>query len=291
MELTFDFHITPAEGERVGAYTRFPYDRELVRRFKKAFPRARWREEGAWFVPGVRATRRLERWMTRELDAIDRHADAKGRDDFEFDPLTSDYLAIGDDLTVRTPWSRNLVAEMRAIPWARWDAIARVWRVPYRSVAELRRRWPAIETAARRSEPEARLARALARPADPLARRRIADRRKARYPVPVDDPPPLGGPVGTLFGVVVFEGSDGEVPSADELAAYSFAAGASGRFVWARIRLPGFRELRTLAPVDEPVDRTRGWWPPAAAEIDETRSRLGRAGRRHSPGPVDVEAI
>ena len=107
MELTFDFHITPAEGERVGAHARFPYDRELVRRFKKAFPRARWREEGAWFVPGVRATRRLERWMTRELDAIDRHADAKGRDDFEFDPLTSDYLEIGDDLTVRTPWSRN----------------------------------------------------------------------------------------------------------------------------------------------------------------------------------------
>lgn len=280
MELTSDFRITPADGERAGAYASFPYDRELVRRFRKAFPRARWREEGCWFVPGVRAALRLDRWMTQELEAIDRHADAKGRDDFEFDPLVSDYLEAGDELVVRTPWSRTIVAEMRAIPWARWDPLARVWRVPYRSVAELRRRWPVIETAARRNEPEARLARAMARAPDPLARRRHADRRKARYPVPVDDPPPLGVAVGTLFGVVVFEGSDGEIPSAGEMAAYPFTAEAPDRFVWAQFRQPGFRELRTLEPASEPVDRTRGWWPPVEAEIDETRSRLGRAWRR-----------
>ena len=281
MELTADFRITPADGERAGAYASFPYDRELVRRFRAAFPRARWREEGCWFVPGVRAALRLDRWMTQELEAIDRHADAKGRDDFEFDPWASDYLEAGDDLVVRTPWSRTIVAEMRAIPWARWDPLARVWRVPYRSVAELRRRWPAIEAAARRNEPEARLARAVARAPDPLARRRRADRRKARYPVPIDDPPPLGVPVGSLFGVVVFEGSDGEVPNAEEMAAYPFAAAAPDRFVWARFRLPWFRELRGVRGAPEPVDRTRGWWPPTHAEIDETRSRLGRAWRRH----------
>jgi hypothetical protein len=280
MELTADFRITPAKGERAGAYASFPYDRELVRRFRTTFPRARWREEGCWFVPGVRAAQRLDRWMTQELEAIDRHADAKGRDDFEFDPLASDYLEAGDDLVVRTPWSRTVVAEMRAIAWARWDPLERVWRVPYRSVAELRRRWPAIEAAARRNEPEARLARAMARTPDPLARRREADRRKARYPVPIDDPPQLGVPVGSLCGVVVFEGSDGEIPSADDMAAYPFAAGAPERFVWAGFRQPGFRELRSLKPAAEPIDRTRGWWPPTEAEIDETRSRLSRAWRR-----------
>ncbi len=44
-------------------------------------PARRWREN-CWFVPGVRAARRLDVWMAGELDAIDRHADAKGRDDF-----------------------------------------------------------------------------------------------------------------------------------------------------------------------------------------------------------------
>lgn len=280
MELTDDFRITPADGERPGAYASFPYDRELVRRFRESFPRARWHEEGCWFVPGVCAAHRLDRWMTQELEAIDRHADAKGRDDFEFDPLSSDYLDAGDDLMVRTPWSRTIVGEMRAIPWARWDPLARVWHVPYRSVAELRRRWPAIEAAARRNEPEARLARAMARAPDPQARRRNADRRRARYPVAIDDPPPLGAPVGTLSGIVVFEGSDGEIPTAEEMAAYPFAAEAPERFVWARFRPPWFRELRSLTPAPEPVDRSGGWWRPTTTEIDETRSRLGRAWRR-----------
>lgn len=283
MELTSDFRITPADGEPVGAYASFPYDRELVKRFRKAFPRARWREEGCWFVPGVRAARRLDLWMTQELEAIDRHADAKGRDDFEFDPLASDYLKAHDDLVVRTPWSRTVVNEMRAIPWARWDPMARVWRVPYRSVAELRRRWPAIEAAAKRNEPEARLARAIARTPDPLARRRNADRRKERYPVPADDAPPAGAPVATLFGIVAFEDSDGELPSAQEMAAYPFAAQAPDRFVWARFRLPTFRELRALTPAGEPVDQTRGWWLPTEGDIDETRSRLGRRWRRQQP--------
>lgn len=280
MELTSDFRITPAEGERAGAYAAFPYDRELVKRFRKTFPRARWREEGCWFVPGVRAAARLDRWMAGELEAIDRHADAKGRDDFEFDPLASDYLEAGDDLVVRTPWSRTVVAEMRAIPWARWDPMARVWRIPYRSVAELRRRWPAIEAAAQRNEPEARLARALAKPADPLARRRAADRRKARYPLPIDAAPVPGTPVATLAGVVVFEESDGELPEPHELEPYSFAADAPDRFVWARFRDPTFRELRALDPAAEPVDGGRGWWAPTETEIDEARRRAGRAWRR-----------
>ena len=52
MELSSAFQVLPAEGERPGAYAVFPYDRDLVRRFRETFPRARWRgEEQGWFVP------------------------------------------------------------------------------------------------------------------------------------------------------------------------------------------------------------------------------------------------
>lgn len=285
MELTSDFRIDPADGARPGAYASFPYDRETVRRFRAAFPRARWREEGRWFVPGVRAARRLEQWMAGELETLDRHADAKGRDDFAFDPIESDYLEAGDELRVRTPWSRTVVAELRAVPWARWDPLARTWCVPYRSTAELRRRWPVIEAAARRNEPGARLARAAARPADPLARRRQGDRRRRRYPVPADDAPPAGVPVGTLFGLLVFEDSDGECPTAAELAPYPFATAAPERFVWAGFRDPEYRELRAVEPAERPATPERGWWPPTIAEIDDCRSRLARRYRRARADP------
>ena len=105
--------IAPEAGDpeaKPHALVRFPYDRELVRRFREAFPRARWREgegkdEGRWRVPGARAAQRVEAWISRELAALDRHADAKGRDALLFDPMpASPYLAAGEDgLVVRTP--------------------------------------------------------------------------------------------------------------------------------------------------------------------------------------------
>lgn len=290
MEAATDFRVTPAEGERPGALVVFPYDRELVRRFRRSFPRARWREAEGWFVPGVRAAARLDAWVSRELAALDAHADAKGRDDFAFDPFASDYLEVADDMIVRTPYSRTVVELLRAIPWARWDPLIRAWRVPFRSVAELRHRWSDIEAAARRNEPEARRARAAERPPDLLARRRQADRRKQRYPVPIDRPPPLAVPIATLFGVVILEGSDGEVPTASEVAAYPFAAGSPDRHVWAFWRPPSFRELWALEPAPEPASAVSGWWPPTTADIEETRARLGRALRRSSRRSVAESA-
>jgi len=62
-------------------------------------------------------------------------------------------------IQIRTPYSRTVVNEIGEIPHARWDGHRRLWTVPYRSFEELRRRWPAIETAAERSEPEARRVR------------------------------------------------------------------------------------------------------------------------------------
>jgi len=44
MEIASAFQVTPSDGEKPGAYAVFPYDRDLVRRFREAFPRARWRE-------------------------------------------------------------------------------------------------------------------------------------------------------------------------------------------------------------------------------------------------------
>ncbi len=86
--------------------------------------------------------------------------------------------------------------------------------MPYRSFEELRRRWPAIEAAAERSEPEARRAKREAikgTEEDQAISARTRERRRKRYPVPVDDAPPLDRAVGTHVGVVFFIGTDGEL--------------------------------------------------------------------------------
>ena len=200
MEIAFAFRVDPSDdAERPGAYAAFPYDRDLVRRFRERFPRARWRgAEQRWFVRGTTAVQRLEAWMAQELETLDRHADAKGRDAYIFDPLESPYLTVADDLKVRTPYSRTVVEALRQIPWAHWDPEERIWRVPFRSYEELKARWPEIEEAAQRNEPEARKRRREERKAAvPEETSRIqAERRRRRYPVPGDDLPPLGFPVG-----------------------------------------------------------------------------------------------
>ena len=52
----------------------------------------------------------------REMEAeADRFADEKGRDAFAFEPLESPYLTVGDDLRVRTPYSRTIVEALRSL--------------------------------------------------------------------------------------------------------------------------------------------------------------------------------
>ncbi|TKB29777.1 MAG: hypothetical protein E5W69_04620, partial [Mesorhizobium sp.] len=86
-----------------GAEARFPYDRAAVERFRQAFPRARWSDERrSWFVPGKTAARRIQRWLAQEADLRVAHDDSKGRDAFAFDPLSSRYLEVADDLRIRT---------------------------------------------------------------------------------------------------------------------------------------------------------------------------------------------
>ena len=80
----------------LGGIAAFPYDRMTVDQFRGRFPRARWRDDiEAWWVPGKTASRRIGRWLA-ELDAeADAHADAKGRDAFDFEPIDSPYLKRG----------------------------------------------------------------------------------------------------------------------------------------------------------------------------------------------------
>lgn len=277
------FQVRPSDGERAGAFATFPYDRDLVRRFREAFPRARWRgEEDGWFVPGTTAVRRLNTWMAQELETLDRHADAKGRDAFLFEPLESPYLAVADDLRVRTPYAQSIVEALRSIPWARWNPDQKIWHVPFRSYEQLRQLWPEIEEAARRNEPEERKRRREERrragpePPDPLQ----AERRRRRFPVPGDDLPPLDMPLSTLtWGLVVFEDIESE-PIHDVLdrETYPHAAGHPGRYVWARWRMPSLQEIyRTRSRRDAEdvlLREVRGWWVPSREELQERARKL-----------------
>ena len=280
---TVEFSVAQRDtGDGVpGATAAFPYDRMTVERFRQAFPRARWRDDlGAWFVPGTRAERRLEKWMSREWSGVLAYADQRGRDAFAFEPITSPYLEVADGFVVRTPYSRAVIAELRAVPWARWDRALKAWRVPFRSFEELRRRWPAIEGAARLAEPEERRRRAEGRKASPEhAERRAeaAERRRRRYPVPEDAPPPLDRVVMTHAGCVVFEAVTGEAVE-PVIAARSYPDVTAGpaALIWAAWRRPGHAELVQAWPARTPpslADLARGWWQPTIEVLREERRR------------------
>ena len=304
MEIAFAFRVDPSDdAERPGAYAAFPYDRDLVRRFRERFPRARWRgAEQRWFVRGTTAVQRLDAWMAQELETLDRHADAKGRDAYIFDPLESPYLTVADDLKVRTPYSRTVVEILRQIPWAHWDPEERIWRVPFRSYEELKARWPEIEEAAQRNEPEARKRRREERKAAvPEETSRIqAERRRRRYPVPGDDLPPLGFPLATLqWGVVVFEEIESDLiddPGAGEI--YPQIKTDMSRYVWARWRMPALSEIYRTRPVrsdgDPDLRADRGWWWPSRDELQERARKLREIERaqrsRHPARKASAEA-
>ena len=264
-----------------GATATFPYDRMTVERFREAFPRARWHDDlGAWFVPGARAERRLNAWMSREWPGVLAHADQRGRDAFAFEPIASRYLEVADDLVVRTPYSRTVITELRAVPWARWDPALKAWRVPFRSFGELRRRWPAIEGAARRAEPEERRRREESRKASLEhgdRRAEAAERRRKRYPVPEDALPPLDRVLMTHAGCVVFEAVTGEL--VEPMIAARFYPGvtaAPAALIWAAWRRPVHAELVKAWPArttPSPADLARGWWRQTIEVLREERRR------------------
>lgn len=282
-----------AAEEKQGAEAQFEFDRMTVERFRETFPKARWDEAArAWWVPGKTAERRIARWRALEQTKADLYADAKGRDAYAFDPLPdSPYLEIGAELVVRTPYSRTVVDELRQVPYARWDDVRRAWVVPYRAYEDLKRRWPDIEKAARRNEPEQRKARREAlkgTEADAASRLRTAERRRHRYPVPLDDAPPLGRPVATVtWGVVVFTGSTGELVDHAGLDRMYSDIVADRDLVWAAWKPASLTELvetwpARAAPTDKEL--SRGWWQPTKLELVSARRAARSKERRREDG-------
>ncbi|MDK4733976.1 hypothetical protein [Rhizobium sp. CNPSo 3490] len=272
-----------------GAEVSFPYDRMTVEQFRNRFPRARWNDvRKAWFVPGRTASRRIGRWLA-ELEAeADAHADAKGRDAFAFDPIDSPYLELGKaGFRIRTPYSKTVVDELREVPFSRWDGDLRIWHVPFRSYEELRRRWPEIEAAARRNEPEERRRRADERKGteqEMRSRLRAAERKRRRYPLPTDDLPPTGRPVATSYGIVVFTEITGEL--VDPALVADFYPGVTEDHLWGYWRVPTFDELVRSWPAKTPPRRDAEWWQPMIEELRPARrAARAREARKQAKAP------
>lgn len=271
----------------VGTTTDLPHDRITVQRFRESFPRARWSDRlNAWFVPGRTAGKRIGRWLAQMEAEFDAFADEKGRDDFAFDPIKSPYLvAAPSGLQIRTPYSRTVITEVREIPLARWDADCRLWTVPYRSLDDLRRRWPAIEAAAERNEPAARKARLeifKGTSEEEAAKAKTRERRRKRYPVPVDDVPPFGRAIATHAGVVIFTGTHGELADPETVTSFYFYPTSNGEYVWAAWRPGSLEELITTWPARMPPGQrevARGWWVPDLEELRTARQKA-RSKRR-----------
>jgi hypothetical protein len=276
-----------AEGDaaKPGDVVSFPYDRLTIDQFRARFPRARWREDiKAWWVPGKAASRRIGRWLA-ELEAeADAHADAKGRDAFDFDPIESPYLDLGKSgFRIRTPYSRTVVDELREVRYSRWDPDLRIWHVPFRSYDDLRSRWLAIEQAARRNEPEERRRRADARKGTEEEQRskiRTAERKRRRYPLASHDLPPLERPVAISYGIVIFAEITGELVDPEVVS--EFYPNATGEHIWGLWRVPLLAELVGTWPSKAAPEEGREWWLPTIEELRPARraARVREARKR-----------
>lgn len=277
-------HQIADEEEQPGSTASFPYDRSTVEEFRARFPQARWRDDlQAWYVPGKTASRRISRWLAERETEMDVYADAKGRDAFEFAPTQSAYLKLGKaGFRIRTPYSKTVVDELREVPYACWDSDLRIWHVPFRSYEDLRRRWPKIEDAARRNEPEERRRRAEERKGTDKERRsraRSAERRRRRFPVSIDNLPPLGRPVAISYGIVVFTEFTGEL--VDPTVLKEFYPDVSGENIWGHWRTPTLEELVRTWPSKDRSPRTREWWRPTIEELRPARRAARLKELRH----------
>lgn len=265
------------DDEGPGAIVSFPFDAAVAERFREAFPRARWSDQlSAWRLPGTTAMLRAARWLVRELPSAFDVADERGRDSFSFEPIISPYLEAEGELIVRTPYSRTVVDELRAVPWAWWNGEDKAWHVPYRSVDELRKKWPVIEAAAERSEPEARRQRREAAKSAPEyedTKATASERRRRRYPVPASELPPLDRVLMSHEGPLVILEVTGElVPKETGIRHYPWSSELFDDLVWASWRRPTHEELVRAWPARRPTTPDafqRGWWQ---ATIEELRA-------------------
>ena len=171
------------------------------------------------------------------------YADDRGRDAFAFEPIESPYLEVADDLRIRTPYSKTVVEELRAVPWAWWDGDLKAWRVPFRS-------W---------------------------------ERRRRRYPVPDEALPPLDQVVMTHLGAILFTDITGElVEDALAKRFYPDVSAAGATLVWATWRKPTHDELVKAWPARWAADirdLARGWWQPTIEELRIERRKAASTER------------
>jgi hypothetical protein len=175
-----------------------------------------------------------------------------------------------------------VLAELRQVPWAWWDSDLKAWRVPYRSVDELRRRWSAIEAAARRAEPEERRRQRQARTSSGEARSALRERRRHRYPLPAEALPPPDRVVMTHgHGAVIFTGIAGELVE-DGVCENYYPQVAAETLVWGDWRKPRLDELVKTWPARRPpseAELRRGWWQPTLDELKAERRKAKKFSR------------
>ncbi|MES0217245.1 hypothetical protein NKL07_17970 [Mesorhizobium sp. C280B] len=284
-----DARPAPQKREAPGAEARFSFDRMAVGRFQQAFPRARWSDERrSWFVHGNTAARRIDRWLAKDVALRAPHDDSKGRDAFAFDPISSQYLEIADDLRIRTPYSRTVLEELRAVPWASWDDELRPGE--FRSAH--------MKSSGADGHTSKRL-------------RSLPNRRKGNCDVrPPGTPNPVGphksgllnaGAIATRCQFKIYlpwaaqsqRNSTGLSSSMKfpvnwlsylgAAAFYPHVMPANGDFVWGRWRSATMAELVSTWPARlpaEPTERFRGWWRPTLAELRVARRNARNVERR-----------
>ena len=281
-----DSDRTAQDDARPGADVSFPYDRVTVEQFREHFPRARWSDaRQAWFVLGRTASRRFSRWLAEIEAEADAFADAKGRDAYDFDPIQSSYIELGRaGFRIKTPYSTTLVERLREVPYSRWDGDIKEWHVPFRSYQELKDRWPEIEDAARRNEPEERRRRAAERKGteqEAKAKARTAERKRRRHPLSSDDLPPARSVVAIHYGLVVFEEITGELVDLDVVG--EFYPGVTDDHVWGIWRKPTFEELVQAWPSKMPAPDDAEWWQPTIEELRPARRAASRKRGQRQP--------
>ncbi len=178
----------------------------------------------------------------------------------------------------------TVVNRLREVPYSRWDGDLKLWHVPFRSFQELKDRWPEIEEAARRNEPEERRRRADERKGteqEAKAKARTAERKRRRYPLNSDDLPPVGRVVAIQYGLVVFEEVTGEPVDRDVVG--EFYPGITDDHVWGTWRKPTFEELVQAWPSKKTPPHGAEWWEPTTEELRPARRVASRNTAQHGP--------